>query len=78
MADSHEQILNALCSGCTEVDYSKMRCPRCGENLIFRVRQGGGQFFVRCSADSTHLAMHGESANPPEWFQSYLGAGWYS
>lgn len=78
MADSHEQILKCLCTCCTEEEFSRMRCPRCGQNLTLRVRPGRGQFFVRCSADSTHLAMHGETASPPEWFQKYLGLGSYS
>jgi hypothetical protein len=38
---------------------------------ITLVLQGPGNF-VRCQADSTHLAMHGENPDPPEWWDRHI------
>ena len=76
MEESHERIRNALIAGCSEEQFAEMRCPKCGDALVFSVHPKGHKFFVRCQFDSTHFAMHGETHNPPAWWESAIGTGW--
>jgi hypothetical protein len=77
MDDPFEQISSDLIRGCSERDFLEMRCPMCGSELTLTIHPHGRKFFVRCQKDSTHVAMHGESATPPEWWRMKVGSGWY-
>jgi len=74
---THAQIKDALSKGCSESEFTEMRCPECGDELVFRAHPDG-TFFVRCRADSGHLSMHGENLNPPDWWRRFTSElGWY-
>ena len=75
---SNPQIMREIEDGCTETEFLEKRCPRCGAELMLSVHPKGGRCFVRCTADSTHFAMHGETCKAPEWWERYKGAGWIS
>ena len=78
MEEAYEHVLAQLTAGCSEAEFEAMRCPRCDGRLTISVNPDGRTFFVRCIADSTHLAMHGESHTPPEWWQRRIKSlGWY-
>ena len=77
MLITQENIRKALSEGCSHEEFLQMRCPKCHGDLQVTVHPKGRKFFVRCTKDSTHLAMQGESENPPEWFRERIGGGWY-
>ena len=78
MSMTHEQIRKMLSEGCSEEVFAKIRCPKCGGGVLFVVHPNERVFFIRCVADNTHLSMHGENLNPPEWWGHYLQKkGWY-
>ncbi len=73
----YDLIRDVLHSDCSEEDFQHLSCPQCGGKLILRVNNDGKRFFVRCSHDSSHLAMHGKNETPPMWFQRVPHTGWY-
>ena len=74
---SHEQIRAALSTGCSEEEFSEMRCPKCGGGVLFVVHPNGRGYFIRCQTDNTHLAMSGENLTPPKWWERFIGnKGW--
>jgi hypothetical protein len=73
----YDHIRNVLHSQCSEEEFRLLQCPQCGGKLMLRVNIDGKRFFVRCSQDSTHLAMHGKNEAPPMWFQQAPHTGWY-
>jgi hypothetical protein len=77
MNDKYDKIRDALHSQCTKEDFLSLKCPVCGGDLILRVNLDGKRFFVRCTDDSTHLAMHGKNESPPTWFEEMPRTGWY-
>ena len=66
--ESYKRINDALMAGCSEQEFAEMRCPICGDELDFAVHSEGRQFIMRCQSDSAHLAMTGETLNPPGWY----------
>ena len=72
MPESYKRIKDALAVGCSEEELAEMRCPICGSELDFEVHPEGRQFFMRCQSDSAHLAMTGETLNPPDWYENRM------
>lgn len=68
----HEEIRLALAAGCSEEELKATRCPVCGDEVTLHVHPRRKMFFIRCNSDTTHLAIHGVSPSPPEWFAKYL------
>jgi hypothetical protein len=77
MEDEYADIKSKLASGCSEEEFSQMRCPKCGAALTLSVRPKANTFFVRCMVNSIHLAMTGEGSERPSWWDRYTGTGWY-
>jgi hypothetical protein len=77
MSISHEQIRTALSEGCAEQEFTEIRCPKCGGDVLFVVHPKGSGFFIRCAKDNTHLSMSGDNPNPPAWWSRYVDRkGW--
>lgn len=75
MEDQYEQIRRLLTDGCSETQFSELRCPVCGGGLAFVVHPNGRRYFVRCEASNAHLSMHGETPTPPAWWASHVRSG---
>jgi hypothetical protein len=69
-------IRDRIAGACPEQTFFEMRCPRCAATLILRVHPNRKSFFVQCSQNATHLGIHGESANPPDWWSKHVTGGW--
>lgn len=78
-SSAHAQIRETIASGCTEEEFKKMRCPRCGAPLVLCVHPRLRTFWVRCEWDTSHMSMTEESQSQtgPEWWKKYvLEIGW--
>jgi hypothetical protein len=79
MAFTHEQIKKLLSTGCSEEVFAEIPCPKCGGRITLTVHPNRRVYFVHCQAASTHLAMHGENPDPPEWWARHIDKfGWLS
>jgi hypothetical protein len=76
---THKEIRQALLAGCSEDELKTMRCPVCGGEVTFHVHPRRRMFFIRCIADTTHMAMGGTNLSSPEWWEKYVEHGtWLS
>jgi DNA-directed RNA polymerase subunit RPC12/RpoP len=76
---THEQIRQALATGCSEEELKEMRCPICGSEVLFYVHPNRRTCFIRCKQDSSHMAMHEENLSSPDWWAKYVvRGGWLS
>ena len=76
---THEEIKQAISTGCSEEELKAIRCPVCGGEVTFHVHPRRRMFFARCVADTTHMAMHGVNPASPDWWEGYVGHGaWLS
>ena len=72
----NDQILRRLLEGCSEEEFTKLRCPACGSVLTLHVHPNLRAFAVRCSVSSLHLMRHHEISKPPRWWNSRVGDDW--
>jgi len=72
-----DEIFRRLMEGCTEEEFTNLRCPVCGAALIFHVHPKLHSFFVRCAASNLHLSRHGNISEAPAWWHGRIGGGWY-
>ena len=76
---THDEIRRTLSIGGSEEELEAIHCPVCGGAVTFHVHPRRRMFFIRCVADTTHLAMHGVNTASPDWWEKYVEhAGWLS
>lgn len=69
---THEEIRQALSTGCSEEELKAIRCPVCGSGVMFVVHPRRRMFFIRCELDNGHMAMHGVTSSSPDWWEKYV------
>ena len=67
-----------LVAGCSAEEFAGMRCPVCGGRLELDVHSRGRMFFVRCVADTTHVAFHAVNPDASAWWAAHRSSGWIS
>lgn len=67
-----------MVAGCSAEEFAVMRCPVCGGSLELCVHPRGRVFFVRCVADTTHVAFHAVNPDAPAWWAAHRSGGWLS
>ncbi len=76
---THEEIRQALSTGCSEEELKAIRCPVCRSDVLFCVHPKRRSCFIRCKQDNGHLAMHEENPSSPDWWEKYVvHGGWLS
>ena len=71
-----DDIRDRLVSGCDAAEFLAMRCPVCGICLKLDTHPHRPCFFVRCIANSVHLAFHAEAVVIPDWWLAHKSGGW--
>jgi hypothetical protein len=76
---THEEIRQALMTGCSEEELKAFRCPVCGGQASFHVHPRGKGFVIRCVSDTAHMHMSDANLSPPDWWAKYVEHGtWLS
>ena len=70
-------IVARLVDGCSEEEFSSLRCPVCTGPLALSVHPRLRAFSVRCSSSTLHFCRHEAIATAPAWWHSYVTGGWY-
>jgi len=71
-----DAIVERIIGGCTEEEFSRLRCPVCSAPLSINVNPKLTAFFLRCTASSLHVGKTVETATAHDWWRSKVG-GWY-
>ncbi len=72
----NDEILRRLLEGCSEEEFTKLRCPACGSVLTLHVHPNLRAFAVRCSVSTLHLMRHDKISKPPAWWNNRVGGEW--
>lgn len=70
-------LRDQIARGCSEEEFHKMRCPVCSASLSIHVHPSKTAFFLRCSKNSLHLGIHGETVVGYGWWDKFISGGWY-
>ena len=73
-----QSMLGRLKAGCSEADFSELRCDKCGSALDIHLDPTESTFFLFCINDTAHLSFTEDIDNPPDWLKRRKTDGWYS
>jgi hypothetical protein len=72
-----DAIFRHLLGGCSEREFTKLRCPVCGSALTLHVHPNLHTFAVSCTASTLHFMRHDSISEAPIWWRTRIGGGWY-
>jgi hypothetical protein len=77
-SEAIKSIVSSLASGCTQEEFSKFKCPVCGNDLSLSFHPKRDLFHLRCKQSSRHLSTHQEVEHWVDWWDKFITDGWYS